>query len=205
MATVVGETIRISGHLGGDEDLTIRGRVDGRVELSRTLIVEPSGVVKAEVAVRNAIVSGVVVGPITASDSVELTADARVVGDVTAPRVIIVDGASFKGQVDMGDLEMERPTTPRPTASAQPSAAARPIAKRPSTTAPAPARRETPPARETPSARTTPSRPSKSEEQVVAATPAKASKAKAAKAPSKPPKPPPPSQKKRKVKVKKRR
>jgi cytoskeletal protein CcmA (bactofilin family) len=182
MATVVGETIRISGHLGGDEDLTVRGRVEGKVDLTRTLIVEPSGIVKAEVAVRNALISGVVVGNITASDSVELTADARVVGDLTAPRVIIVDGASFKGRVDMGDLDIARPRSDRP--------AARPMA---TATATAPERRA-PPAPPRPSA-----------ERVEAKVVATAGPAKRVKAPSAPPKPPPASGRKKKVKVKKRR
>src|SRR3954468_1526820 len=124
--TVVGHSILISGKLTGDEDLTVRGRVEGELTLSRTLIVEPSGVVKANVAVKNAIVSGVVVGNINATESVELTKEGRMVGDVRAPRVIIVDGASFRGRVDMGDVEPGRlpadrgtrptirPTTVRP-------------------------------------------------------------------------------------------
>lgn len=112
--TVIGESILISGKLTGDEDLTVRGRVEGELTLSRTLIVEPSGVVKANVAVKNAIVSGVVVGNINATESVELTRECRMVGDVRAPRVIIVDGASFRGRVDMGDVEPGRLPTPRP-------------------------------------------------------------------------------------------
>ena len=121
--TVVGQSILISGKLTGDEDLTVRGRVEGELTLSRTLIVEPTGVVKANVAVKNAIVSGVVVGNINATESVELTREGRMVGDIHAPRVIIVDGASFRGRVDMGDVEpgrlpsAERPALPRPTAA----------------------------------------------------------------------------------------
>jgi cytoskeletal protein CcmA (bactofilin family) len=118
--TVVGHSILISGKLTGDEDLTVRGRVEGELTLSRTLIVEPTGVVKANVAVKNAIVSGVVVGNINATESVELTREGRMVGDIHAPRVIIVDGASFRGRVDMGEVEpgrvpTERPALPRPT------------------------------------------------------------------------------------------
>jgi cytoskeletal protein CcmA (bactofilin family) len=109
MATVIGESILISGNLEGDEDLTIRGRVEGSVRLQRTLIVEASGIVKADVTVKDAIISGVVVGNVTASDSVQITAEGRMVGDVSAPRVIIVDGASFRGRVDMGDLDGVRP------------------------------------------------------------------------------------------------
>ena len=106
--TVIGPSILISGKLTGDEDLTVRGRVEGELSLSRTLIVETSGVVKANVTVKNAIVSGVVVGNINATESVELTRDGRMVGDIRSPRVIIVDGASFRGRVDMGELDPGR-------------------------------------------------------------------------------------------------
>ena len=144
--TVVGQSILISGKLTGDEDLTVRGRVEGELTLSRTLIVEPTGVVKANVAVRNAIVSGVVVGNINATESVELTREGRMVGDIRAPRVIIVDGASFRGRVDMGEVEpgrvpVSRPTTARPTVRPGSSAPMRPATPpaRPMTTArPAP-------------------------------------------------------------------
>ena len=114
MATEIGESILISGNLEGDEDLTVRGRVEGNVRLSRTLIVEASGVVKADVTVKNAIISGVVVGNVTATDSVQLTSEGRMVGDLAAPRVIIVDGASFRGRVDMGDVDAERPASAAP-------------------------------------------------------------------------------------------
>lgn len=140
-ATVIGPSILISGKLTGDEDLTVRGRVEGELNLSKTLIVETSGIVKANVSVRNAIVSGVVVGNITASESVELTRDGRMVGDINSPRVIIVDGASFRGRVDMGNAEprpqSERPAT-RPvvrpairtsTVPARPAVPARPPSK----------------------------------------------------------------------------
>ena len=118
--TVIGPSILISGKLSGDEDLTVRGRVEGELSLSKTLIVEPSGIVKANVAVKNAIVSGVVVGNIAATESVELTQEGRMVGDIRAPRVIIVDGASFRGRVDMGDAAPraegeKRPAAVRPT------------------------------------------------------------------------------------------
>src|SRR5512136_2098519 len=105
-STIIGESILINGNLNGDEDLTVRGRVEGTVTLTKTLTVEPTGIVKAEVQVKNCVIAGVVVGNVTASESVELTKEGRMVGDISAPRVIIVDGASFRGRVDMGDLEL---------------------------------------------------------------------------------------------------
>ncbi|MFZ5469972.1 MAG: bactofilin family protein [Myxococcota bacterium] len=133
--TVIGPSILISGKLTGDEDLTVRGRVEGELTLSHTLIVEPSGIVKANVAVKNAIVSGVVVGNITATESVELTREGRMVGDIRSPRVIIVDGASFRGRVDMGEVEPGR-AAERPRATVRPAIRAVAPPPRPS---PAPA------------------------------------------------------------------
>src|SRR5215467_1463678 len=119
--TVIGPSILINGKLTGDEDLTVRGRVEGELSLTRTLIVEPSGVV---------------VGNIQATESVELTQEGRMVGDIRAPRVIIVDGASFRGRVDMGELPPGRSlperTTPRtqlrPTVRSLPAPPPRPAA-----------------------------------------------------------------------------
>ncbi len=128
-STIIGESILINGNLNGDEDLTVRGRVEGTVTLTKTLVVEPTGVVKAEVQVKNCVIAGAVVGNVTASESVEITKEGRMVGDIAAPRVIIVDGASFRGRIDMGSFdagEGERPAAraARPALSTRrPSAA----------------------------------------------------------------------------------
>jgi len=131
-STIIGESILINGSLNGDEDLTVRGRVEGTVTLTKTLVVEPTGVVKAEVQVKNCVIAGAVVGNVTASESVEITKEGRMVGDISAPRVIIVDGASFRGRIDMGEFEVRegerperalaRPAT-RPTLRPRPSPA----------------------------------------------------------------------------------
>jgi cytoskeletal protein CcmA (bactofilin family) len=107
--TIIGERTKVSGNLEGDEDLTVKGRVEGKINLSKTLIVEAGGVVVADVEVKDCVVSGVIVGDVTATDSVQLTQGGRMVGDIKAPRVIIVAGAAFKGGIDMGNLESERP------------------------------------------------------------------------------------------------
>jgi len=119
--TIIGESILVNGRLDGDEDLTVRGRVEGNINLTKTLVVESSGIVKADVSVRNCIISGVVVGNVTATESVELTQEGRMVGDIKSPRVIIVDGASFRGRVDMGDLEAPRSVGDRPRVAPAPA------------------------------------------------------------------------------------
>jgi cytoskeletal protein CcmA (bactofilin family) len=108
--TIIGTNTFVNGNLEGDEDLTVEGRVEGSINLSKTLTVEVGGVVRANINVRNAVVSGILVGNVTAQESVHVTEQGRVVGDISAPRVILVDGASFRGNIDMGDFDVDRAT-----------------------------------------------------------------------------------------------
>jgi cytoskeletal protein CcmA (bactofilin family) len=106
--TVIGVETRISGEIRGEEDLIIKGRVDGKIHLSHALTVEKGAIVQADVDVRNLVISGTLVGNIVASESVRLLATARVVGDLATPRVIMDAGAAYRGRVDMGDIEAAR-------------------------------------------------------------------------------------------------
>ena len=99
--TVIGSSIVIDGEISGDEDLVVQGTVKGKISLKESLYVESSGVVEADIETQNVEVSGKVTGNINASDKVELKTDCRVIGDIKAPRILIADGASFKGNVDM--------------------------------------------------------------------------------------------------------
>ena len=86
-STIIGESILINGNLNGDEDLTVRGRVEGTITLTKNLVIEATGVVKAEVQVKSCIISGALVGNVTATESIEITKEGRMVGDISAPRV----------------------------------------------------------------------------------------------------------------------
>ena len=99
--TFIGSSIVIDGEITGDEDLVIQGTVKGRIALKESLYVEESGVVEADIETQNVDVSGQVTGNVTASDKVELKAQCRMTGDIKAPRILIADGAIFKGNVDM--------------------------------------------------------------------------------------------------------
>ena len=116
--TIIGSETVVSGNLEGDEDLTIEGRVEGSISLSKTLAVEVGGVVRADINVRNAVISGVLVGNVEAQESVNITEQGRVVGDISAPRVILVDGSSFKGNIDMGDFDIDQDVSARKEAKA---------------------------------------------------------------------------------------
>ena len=104
--TIIGDATSISGKLEGDENLTVHGRIEGSIALSRLLTIEPTGVVRAEVKVREAIILGVLEGNVEAEELVHITAQGRMIGDIKAPRVILVDGALFRGNIDMGEINV---------------------------------------------------------------------------------------------------
>jgi len=97
----IGSQITIQGNLSGAEDLIVEGRIEGTIKLSNHLTVEAAGVVEADLDVADLTVHGTVQGDIHASQSITITTGARVVGNVRAPRIIIEDGARFRGRVEM--------------------------------------------------------------------------------------------------------
>lgn len=99
--TVVGPAIAIRGRIEGEEDLRVEGRVEGSISLTETLYVEPGGVVLATIDARDVVISGIVIGDVSAANCVTLNKNAKLVGNIAAPRVIIADGASFRGDVVM--------------------------------------------------------------------------------------------------------
>lgn len=106
--TVIGVETHVSGEIRGSEDLVVKGRVDGKIQLSHALVVEKDAIVQADVDVKSLDISGTLVGNIVASESVRLQASARVVGDLASPRVMMESGAAYRGRVDMGDIEAAR-------------------------------------------------------------------------------------------------
>jgi cytoskeletal protein CcmA (bactofilin family) len=100
----IGRSITINGEVTGDEDLLIQGRVDGSVNLKQhSVTVGPEGEVKADITARMVMVDGKVEGNINAAEQVILRSSAMVEGDIHAPRVVLEDGALFRGGVDMGE------------------------------------------------------------------------------------------------------
>lgn len=124
----IGRSITINGEVSGDEDLLIQGRVDGSVNLKQhSVTVGPEGEVKADITARVVTVEGSVKGNLHAEEQVVLRSAALVEGDITAPRVVLEDGARFRGGVDMGATSdrgaqgadsSKRQSTPEPTRAA---------------------------------------------------------------------------------------
>lgn len=98
----IGKSIVINGELSGSEDLTVEGRVDGKIELrDHILTVGSNGRIKAQISAKAIVVLGQVTGNLNATEKVDIKETGSVEGDVVAPRVAIADGSHFKGSIDM--------------------------------------------------------------------------------------------------------
>jgi cytoskeletal protein CcmA (bactofilin family) len=99
--TVIGKGITVKGELFGEEDVKVEGHVEGKIQLTKNLLVGQTGVIEADVEAENINIGGTVTGNILAQNRVEIVASGKMMGDIKAPRVIVAEGAHFKGNVDM--------------------------------------------------------------------------------------------------------
>lgn len=102
--TTIGQSVIIQGEITSDEDLTIEGRVRGQVNLPReaTLVVGMKAIVEADLRGARITILGNVKGTVTATQRIELAASAVVEGSLSANLVVMADGATFHGSIDMG-------------------------------------------------------------------------------------------------------
>lgn len=99
--TVIGGTITIDGEIDSEDPLVVHGRVTGRVQSTAEVSIEAGAEVEAEVSAEAVLVTGALTGPAEAKNRVEITPEGRMTGDIRAPRILIADGAHYKGNVDM--------------------------------------------------------------------------------------------------------
>jgi cytoskeletal protein CcmA (bactofilin family) len=107
-ACVIGGKTLVKGELGGAEDILVEGTVEGLIKVERDVRVGPTGVVKATIEAQAIVVSGEVIGDCIAAQRVELQATGRVTGNIRAPKIVIAEGAIFKGTSDMSPRRDDR-------------------------------------------------------------------------------------------------
>ncbi len=120
---VIGSGIKINGDITGNEDLVIKGKVEGKVNLPANEVeVENSAVVTADISAQVIKVSGTVQGNLIGKEKVVILKAGNVKGNITAPRVTLEDGAKFKGSIDMdpNDSTAELPLKASPQTSQKP-------------------------------------------------------------------------------------
>jgi cytoskeletal protein CcmA (bactofilin family) len=112
----IGKSVLIRGELSGSEDLYLDGEVEGNIALlEHNLTIGPNGRIRANITAKDVIVHGKVDGNIQGFERVELKKSAVLSGDISTQRIVIEDGAFFKGAID---IRKEKPEPKREMASA---------------------------------------------------------------------------------------
>ena len=119
-AATLGKAVKVVGQIFSREDLYVDGEVEGTVEaLEHKLTIGPNGVVRATVKAREVVALGTIQGNVEAAEKIEIRKDAKLTGDIRTARIIIEDGAYFKGSIDI-----VKPEPAKASAKAQGSAPA---------------------------------------------------------------------------------
>jgi cytoskeletal protein CcmA (bactofilin family) len=101
-SATIGKAVMVKGQIFSREDLVIDGEVEGTVEAhDHRVTVGPNGKVHAGVKAREIVVLGAIQGNVEAADKIDIRKDARLLGDIKTSRIVIEDGAYFKGSIDI--------------------------------------------------------------------------------------------------------
>jgi cytoskeletal protein CcmA (bactofilin family) len=101
-SATIGKAVKVVGQIFSKEDLYVDGEVEGTVEATEhKLIIGPNGAVHAAIKAREVVALGSIQGNVEATEKIEIRKDARLVGDIRTARIIIEDGAYFKGSIDI--------------------------------------------------------------------------------------------------------
>jgi len=109
-SATIGKSLVIRGEITGTDSLILEGRVEGSIHLEGNRVtVGRNGRATANITAREVVVMGKVRGNITATDRLDIRAEGGVVGDLSAPRMSIEDGAFFKGGIDIRQQDPRHP------------------------------------------------------------------------------------------------
>jgi cytoskeletal protein CcmA (bactofilin family) len=100
--SMLGQGCKIKGDIELQGTMRIDGQFEGSISCPDTLIIGKSGVVKAEVKVKNAVIGGRLIGNISAANKIELQSGSHVEGDISTARLVIDEGVFFEGNCKMG-------------------------------------------------------------------------------------------------------
>src|SRR5450759_3482905 len=129
-AATIGKAVKLVGQIFSREDLYVDGEVEGTLEaLDHKLTIGPNGTVRATIKAREVVALGAIHGNVEATDKIEIRKDAKLTGDIRTARIIIEDGAYFKGSIDI--VKPEPVKAPAKAQASAPAAQAASVASAP--------------------------------------------------------------------------
>lgn len=130
--SVLGPTLVFKGELSADEDLMLRGRVEGSINHTATLRIGKEGSVVGNITAKFITVEGRVEGDLHGNGSVTVKESADIDGNIFSPTVSLLEGANFNGKIEMKKKKVDATATPR-SADSPSSQETRPPAPRTAT------------------------------------------------------------------------
>ncbi len=124
---MIGKSLKVKGTISGHEDLYVDGEIEGTIELEEnSLTVGPNGNVNADVKAREITVLGRLNGNVRAVERIEIRKTGSLEGDISTSRIVIEDGAIFRGSIDIvkaGEAPAKRaePATTSANGKAEPA------------------------------------------------------------------------------------
>lgn len=114
-SALIGAGIHVNGDISGTENLVIEGRVEGKIDLaSSQVLIGASGKVAADIVGKVVKIEGSLQGDVEGRERVVIAKSGKVRGNITAPRVMLEDGAIFKGSIDINPAESAVAELPLP-------------------------------------------------------------------------------------------
>jgi len=99
--TILASDITFTGKIKFSKPFMIKGKVFGSIESTGDLVVDDNAVVKADISAERVLVKGDLEGNINAERLVFVSAEGSVLGDISAPQVILEPGSHFTGKCTM--------------------------------------------------------------------------------------------------------
>jgi cytoskeletal protein CcmA (bactofilin family) len=99
----LGKSMKIKGKISSDEYLTVEGQIEGNIDISKTLTIGKNGYVNGKINADIVKLDGKAKGNITAASKLEIASSGTFQGTITSDKLVIDEGAVFKGKVNVED------------------------------------------------------------------------------------------------------
>ncbi|MBI4652028.1 polymer-forming cytoskeletal protein [Candidatus Desantisbacteria bacterium] len=108
IGTLLGTGTRFHGEMVGEGNIRIDGRFKGKITSKGSLYIGKTGEIEADIEIGSVVIGGKVKGSVAAKSKAELISPAKFLGNISTPRISIVDGVIFEGSCVMNTRKNPR-------------------------------------------------------------------------------------------------
>src|SRR5947207_13023210 len=125
---VLNADVEIKGNLRFSGELTLDGKLEGDVQTEGVLNLGDNANVTGNINAQTVVVRGRINGNISAKKKIDVKAKTELFGDIRAAKLVIEEGVTFVGKIEVNPNKVSPTATPPPSRGAEASKAAAPEA-----------------------------------------------------------------------------